>query len=195
MLFQYLKSILHTSVVATSDKPQTSFHVIRNYFCWNGMHKISEPVYSEKHGQEDFILRGLGRVGKIFYFPVLCVLTPPPLFPPNWCPCLMWLDNLSSSQAYDINCQQVKLDWFDYKAKRVRLLAIISVLSVSICTNYWRQEESFQTEIPSILFDDFVIHDWHMNKSSMPELFLISQTHVSFADQTLCSNWCEMVAR
>ena len=152
------------------------------------MHKISEPVYSEKRGQEDFILRALGRVGKILLSCFVC--TEPPLQPqsPSRCPCLMWLDNLSSSQAYDINCQQVKLDWFDYKAKRVRLLAIISVLSVSICTNYWRQEESFQTEIPSILFDDFVIHDWHMNKSSMPELFLISQTHVSFADQTLCSN-------
>ena len=89
MLFQYLKFILHISVVATSDKPQTSFHVIRNYFCLNGMHKISELVYSDKRGQEDFILRALGRVGKIL-LSCLCVLNPlsnpsPPVDPPAWC--------------------------------------------------------------------------------------------------------------
>ena len=33
MVFQYLESTLHTLVVATSDKPQTSFQVIRNNLC------------------------------------------------------------------------------------------------------------------------------------------------------------------
>ena len=30
MVFQYLESTLHTLVVATSDKPRTSFQVVRN---------------------------------------------------------------------------------------------------------------------------------------------------------------------
>ena len=31
-----------TLVVAVSDKPQTSFQVVGNYLCENGMHKFSE---------------------------------------------------------------------------------------------------------------------------------------------------------
>ena len=47
MVFQYLESTLHndTLVVDMSDKPQTSFQVVRNNLCYNGMHRISEPVY------------------------------------------------------------------------------------------------------------------------------------------------------
>ena len=45
MTFQYLESTLHTLVVAMSDKPRTSFQFVRNNLCWNGMHKISEPVW------------------------------------------------------------------------------------------------------------------------------------------------------
>ena len=45
MVFQYLESTLDTLVVATSDKPRTSFQVVRKNLCYNGMHKISEPVY------------------------------------------------------------------------------------------------------------------------------------------------------
>ena len=44
MVFQYLESTLHTSVVATSDKPRTSFQVVRNNLCYYGTHKIREPV-------------------------------------------------------------------------------------------------------------------------------------------------------
>ena len=33
MVFQYLESTLHTLVVAKSDKPQTSFQVVRNNLC------------------------------------------------------------------------------------------------------------------------------------------------------------------
>ena len=33
MVFQYLESTLHTLVVATWDKPLTSFHVVRNNLC------------------------------------------------------------------------------------------------------------------------------------------------------------------
>ena len=44
MVFQYLESTLHTSVVATSDKPRTSFQVVRNNRCYYGTHKIREPV-------------------------------------------------------------------------------------------------------------------------------------------------------
>ena len=33
MVFQYLESILHALVVATLDKPQTSFQVVRNNLC------------------------------------------------------------------------------------------------------------------------------------------------------------------
>ena len=47
MVFQYLESTLHTLVVATSDKPRTSFQVVRNNICKNGMHTIiSEQVDS-----------------------------------------------------------------------------------------------------------------------------------------------------
>ena len=46
--FQYWESTVHTLVVATSDKPRTSFQVVRNYLCSHGMHKISEPVYCGK---------------------------------------------------------------------------------------------------------------------------------------------------
>ena len=45
MMFQYLESTLYTLVVAMSDKPRTSFQVVRNNLCENGMHKISEQVY------------------------------------------------------------------------------------------------------------------------------------------------------
>ena len=33
MVFQYLESFLYTLVVATLDKPQTSFQVVRNNLC------------------------------------------------------------------------------------------------------------------------------------------------------------------
>ena len=33
---------MHTLAVAMSDKPQTSFQVVRNNLYENGMHKISE---------------------------------------------------------------------------------------------------------------------------------------------------------
>ena len=33
MVYQYLESPLHTLVVAMSDKPQTSFQVVRNNLC------------------------------------------------------------------------------------------------------------------------------------------------------------------
>ena len=33
MVFQYLESTLHTLVVATLDKPWTSFQVVRNNLC------------------------------------------------------------------------------------------------------------------------------------------------------------------
>ena len=56
MVFQYLESFLHTLVVATSDKPWTSFQVVRNFRCWNGMHKISEPVYWH---EPRLVVRGL----------------------------------------------------------------------------------------------------------------------------------------
>ena len=47
MVFQYLESTLHTLAVATSDKRQTSFQVVRNNLCLDGMHKISEQVYCQ----------------------------------------------------------------------------------------------------------------------------------------------------
>ena len=33
MVFQYLESTLHTLIVATWDKPQTIFQVVRNKLC------------------------------------------------------------------------------------------------------------------------------------------------------------------
>ena len=33
MAFEYLETTLHTSVVATSDKPRTSLQVVRNNLC------------------------------------------------------------------------------------------------------------------------------------------------------------------
>ena len=46
MVFQYRESMLHTLAVATSDKPRTSFQVVRNNLCRNDMYKISEQVYT-----------------------------------------------------------------------------------------------------------------------------------------------------
>ena len=43
--FNTPESTLHyTLVIATSDKP-TSFQVVRDNLCWNGMHKGSEPTF------------------------------------------------------------------------------------------------------------------------------------------------------